>query len=251
MGGRRIAAIALSGVIVAGGTGAAIAAAGKDDAGKAEQAVLDDTAKRLDVTPQKLRDALAAAQDAQLDEAVKAGRLTQAQADRMKAARKQSGRVLGPLGGPGPHGKRSGPGGRDHGPGGPGRGMRHGLLDDIADALGTTPAKLFASLRAGTSIGDIAKANGTSLGAVRTAVKRSVTTRLDKAVKDGDLTRKQADAMLGHVDERLKAIESGKALRLRRHGARRRMPAPGEIRPGGLAPGEAAPQLAPRGGTYS
>ncbi len=251
MGGRRIAAIALSGAIVAGGTGAAIAAVGKDESRKAEQAVLDDAAKRLDVAPEKLRGALAAAQDAQLDQAVKDGKLTQAQADRITAARKQSGRVLGPLGGPGLHGKRFGPGGRG-GPGGPGLGVRHGLLDDIAAALGTTPAKLFASLRSGTSIAAIAKANGASLADVRTAVKGSVKTRLAKAVKDGDLTQKQADAMLEHVDEKLKAIASGKALQLRRHGGRQRgMPAPGAVRPGGLAPGEAAPQLVPPGGTYS
>lgn len=256
MGGRRIAAIALSGALVAGGTGAAIAAVGgRDERKKAEQAVLDDAAKRLDVTPEKLRDALAAAQDAQLDQAVRDGKLTRAQADRIKAARKASGRVLGPLGGPGLHHKRFGPGGPGHGPGpgGPAFGTRHGLLDDIADALGTTPAKLFASLRSGKSFADIANANGTSLAEVRTAVKGSVRARLDKAVKAGDLTQKQADAMLEHADEKLKAIASGKALRLRRHGARRRgMPDPGEVRPGGLLPDEAAPQLVPPGdGTSS
>lgn len=247
MGGRRIAAIALSGAIVAGGTGAALAAAGKDEPRKAEQAVLDDAAKRLGVAPDKLRDALAAAHDAQLDQAVKDGKLTRAQADRIKAARKDTGHVLGPPGGPGLHHRRFGPG-PGHGAGGPRLGMRHGLLDDIAEALGTTPAKLVASLRSGTSFADIAKASGRSPADVRSAVSRSVKTRLDKAVKDGDLTQKQADAMLEHVDERLRAIESGKALRLRRHGGRHRgMPDPGEVRPGGLMPGEAAPQLAPPG----
>ncbi len=250
MSGRRIAAIALSGALVAGGTSVAIAAVSKDNQKKAEQAVLDDAAKRLDVTPDKLRDALAAAQDAQLDQAVKNGRLTQAQADRIKAARKDSGRVLGSPGGPGLHHRRFAPGGP--GPGGPAVGMRHGLLDDIADALGTTPAKLFASLRSGKSFADIAKANGTSPADVRTAVKGSVKTRLDKAVKDGDLTQKQADAMLARVDEKLKAFESGKALRLRRHGGHRRgVPDPGEIRPGALLPGDEAPQLAPPGETHS
>jgi polyhydroxyalkanoate synthesis regulator phasin len=243
MSRRRIAAIALSGALVAGGTGAAIAAVGKNDEKRAEQAVLDDAAKRLDVTPEKLRSALNAAQDAQIDEAVKAGKLTQKQADEIKAARKRSGRVLGPFGGAGLQHKHVGPGG-------PGFGMRHGMLDDIAAALGTTPAKLFASLRSGKSIEDVAKANGKSLADVRSAVKAAVKTRLDKAVKDGDLTQKQADAMVEATDAKLAAIESGKALRLRRHhrgGADPRR----QMRPGGLLPGEAAPQLVPRDGTYS
>ena len=251
MGGRRIAVIALSGALVAGGTGAAIAAVTKDDGKKAEQAVLDDAAKRLDVTPEKLRDALAAAQDAQIDQAVKDGKLTQKQADAIKAARKQSGRVLGPLGGPRLHGefdKRFGPG-----PGGPGiHGFGHGLLDDVADALGTTPEKLFAQLRAGKSLADVAKANGKSLADVRSALKAAMKTRLDKAVADGDITQKQADAMLAHVDEKLKAIGSGRGLRLRRHVRPGDMPAPpGALRPGGLVPGEDAPELAAPGGTYS
>lgn len=245
MGGRRMAALALSGAIVAGGATAAIAAVGKQDAKQSEQAVLDDAAKRLNVTPEKLRDALAAARDAQLDEAVKAGRLTQKQADAMKAARKQAGSVLG---GPGPHfGKRFGPGG----PGGPGFGIGHDLLDDIAKALKTTPGKLLEELRDGKSLADVAKANGVSLADVRTAAKAAIKTRLDKAVKDGDLTRAQADDMLAGVDDKLEAIESGKALRLRRHGGRHFKPPGGEIRPGGLLPDDEAPHLVPPGGTFS
>ena len=103
MSPRRIAALALSGALLAGGTGAAIAAVGKDEHKKSEQAILDDAAKRLDVTPEKLRDALSAAQEAQLDEAVKAGKLTQKQADEIKEQSKKAGGVLGArrfLGGP-------------------------------------------------------------------------------------------------------------------------------------------------------
>jgi uncharacterized protein (DUF433 family) len=248
MGARRIAAIALSGAIVAGGTGAAIAAVGDNDGKQAEQAVLDDAAKRLNVTPEKLRDALAAAQDAQIDEAVQAGRLTERQADAIKTAREKSGRVLGPLAGPGLHGRRFGPGGPN---GRPVLGMRHGLLDDIAEALGTTPAGLFAALRSGKSIADVAKTNGKSLADVRAAAEAAVKTRLDKAVKAGDLTQKRADAMLERVEQKLKAIESGKALRLRRDGGLHGKPRAGAMRPGGLLPGEQGPQLAPPDGTYS
>ena len=67
---------------VGGGAGAAIAATnGNDDHKKTEQSILDDAAKRLNVTPEALRNALGAAEDAQLDQAVKDGKLTQAQRD--------------------------------------------------------------------------------------------------------------------------------------------------------------------------
>ena len=244
MGARRIAAIALTGTLVAGGTGAAIAAVTKDRGEKAEQAVLDDAAKRLDITPERLRDALAAAQDAQIDRAVEDGHLTQKQADAIKAARKRSGRVLGPRGGPGPHGGR----GKILRRGG-GAALRRGLLADVAKALGTTPAKLVESLRSGTSLAALAKSNGKSLAEVRGAVKDAIKTRLDEAVEDEQLTRKQADAMLERVDEKLKALESGRPLRMGRHG-RRHMP-PAQIRPGALAPGRGAPELAPPGATHS
>jgi uncharacterized protein (DUF433 family) len=243
MGARRIAAIALSGALVAGGAGAAVAAVTKNDEKKTEQSIIDDAASRLNVTPEKLREALAAAEDAQIDQAVKDGKLTQKQADAMKAAHAKSGRVLGPLGPGGPHLRKGfGPGG----PGGPG--MRHSLLDDVAGALGTTPAKLFAQLRAGKTIADVAKAGGKTLDDVRSAVKAAEKTRLDKAVAAGDLTQKQADAILARIDDKLKAVISDKPLRLRERGDRRdhgpRPPA-GAVRPGGMLPGDEAPELAP------
>src|SRR4051794_2937126 len=91
---RRVA-IAAAGLAVAAGGGVAIAATTGSSPKEREQAVLDDAAGRLGTTPDKLRDALNAAEDAQLDAAVKAGELTQEQADAIKARRAQSGLVLG------------------------------------------------------------------------------------------------------------------------------------------------------------
>ena len=241
MRARRITVIALSGALVAGGAGAAIAAVTKDDARKTEQAILDDAAKRLDVTPVKLRDALAAAQDAQLDRAVKAGELTQKQADAIKQARKQSGHVLG---GPGPHG--IGPGMRGGmklhpGPGFPGPhafGVRGGLFADVAKALGTTQDDLMEQLRDGKSIADVAKANGKSLADVHAAVTATMKTRLDKAVKDGDLTQKQADRILDRISEKVTAIGTAKGLRMRRHHRFHGPPPAHAPRPGSFMPGE-------------
>jgi hypothetical protein len=259
MGGRRIAALALSGALVAGGTGAAIAAVSKDERKAAEDAVLEDAAKRLNVTPDKLRDALAAAQNAQLDQAVKDGKLTQKQADVIKERRKQSGVVLGGPGAlklrgggrlevhPGGPGAVPVPGfGHGHGPHGPG--LRMEILDGLADALGTTQSKLREGLRDGKSIADLAKANGKSLDDVRKALKATAKARLDKAVKDENLTQKQADRLLDRVGKKIDALTSGKAL-LRRGprffgGEKPPLPDMPKPRPG-LLPGEGPPELAP------
>jgi uncharacterized protein (DUF433 family) len=240
MSARRIAAIALAGGLLAGGTGAAIAAVNKNDGKQAEQAVLDNAAKRLNVTPEKLREALSAAQDAQLDQAVKDGMLTQKQADAMKAWRKQSGRVLGEHFG-GPRGSR-----------GPGFGLhRGGIVLDLAKALGITRQQLHDQLRAGKSVADIAKAQGKSLDDVRAAVKADAKQRADKAVKDGDLTQAQADELLSHLDDALAHLGDVPGPTFR-HGHREGAP---DMRPGGFAPGAPgapdAPDLAPSGGVVS
>ena len=155
----------------------------------------------MNVTPEKLRDALAAAEDAQIDQAVKDGKLTQEQADAIKEHGQQSGRVLG-LGGalgvpapgrvarPGGPGPRLAPPGRAFG----GRPFGGGISLDLK-ALGVTREQLGEQLRAGKSIAGIAKAQGKSLSDVRTALKAAAKARLDQAVKDGKLPRERADKL--------------------------------------------------------
>lgn len=190
----RIVTLTAALAVAAAGTGVAVATSRSDDAKEREQAVLSDAAKRLDVTPSELRDALAKAQDAQLDADVKAGRLTQAQADAIKQRRQQEGTVLG---GPGHHGPR----GFGH-RGGPGRGPGD-LMKAAADAIGITQAKLFEQLRSGKTLAAIAEANGKSFADVKAAIKAAVKTQLDEQVKDGNLTQAQADEMLAHLTEHL------------------------------------------------
>ncbi|MEA2156898.1 MAG: hypothetical protein QOE11_3038 [Solirubrobacteraceae bacterium] len=251
MSPRRITTLAITGALLAGGAGAAIAAVTKDDGAKAEQAVLDNAAKRLNVTPQALHDALAAAQDAQLDQAVTDGKLTQKQADAIKAARKQSGHVLG--GGPfGPG--FGGPGRHGFGPGGPGFGHRGAIkgavFPDLAKALGLTREQLHTQLAAGKSIADVAKAQGKSLDDVRAALKADAKTQADKAVANGDLTQAQADELLSHLDEALTHLGDARPL-FGRHGHRGEGPAP-DLRPGSfVAPPGGAPAPDPADDVFS
>jgi hypothetical protein len=185
----------------AAGAGGAIAATSGDDGKKAEQSILDNAAKRLNVSPDDLRSALSAAEDAQLDQAVKDGKLTQAQADAIKAHRKQDGRVLGGVGG----GRFPG-----FGPGGPGfgRGLgfkfgKGGALDAAASALGLKLSDLTAQLRAGKSIADVAKDQGKSLDDVKKAITDGVTKELDQAVTDKKITAAQRTEILKELDEHL------------------------------------------------
>jgi hypothetical protein len=186
----------------AAGAGGAIAATSGDDGKKAEQSILDDAAQRLNVSPDDLRSALSAAEDAQLDQAVKDGKLTQQQADAIKAARKADGRVLGGPGLGGPHG----PGGPGLGFGGRGLGFKFGpggALDSAASALGLKLSDLTAKLRAGKSIADVAKDQGKSLDDVKKAITDGVTKELDQAVKDKKITDAQRTEILKELDEHL------------------------------------------------
>ena len=247
MDARRTAAIALSGALAVGGAGAAIAAVTGDERDRTEQAVLDDAAERLDVTPQRLREALAAAQDAQLDRAVRDGDLTREQAQAIKQARRRSGRVLG-----GPH--VHGPGRGLHGIGPRvALGLRHGLFRELAEALGTTPAQLVEKLRSGDSLAQIARAHGRSVAEVRRAVGAAVQRRLDRAVRDGDLTQRQADRIRQRLDRRLERLDADRPVlpRLHRHHRHGAPPPPGAVRPGSLLPGEDAPPVQPPRGMFS
>jgi hypothetical protein len=220
---------------IAGGAVGAVAATRSDDAKKAEDSILAYAAKRLNVSPDALRDALAAAEDAQLDEAVKDGLLTQKQADEIKAHRKREGSVLG---GP-PIGRGGFPG--------PGRHMfRHFLgpheeiLGTVAKALGMSRNDLFKQMRSGKSLAKIAKARGKSLSGVEKAVKAEIAKQLDRDVKAGRLTDKQRDDMLKHFKLRLGHLgEFG----LRHFGPRpRRMHGFRHVPPPFPPPGDPAPR---------
>jgi hypothetical protein len=191
----RIAALTTAGVLAAAGTGVAVATTTSDDPKERENAILADAAEQLKVEPSELRDALSDAENAQLDADVKAGRLTQEQADAIKERREELGTVLGPGG----FIPRGGPGMGLHlrfGGGGPLE-----LFDTAAKALGISRDQLVERLQDGDSLEEIAKAEGKSVDEVREAIESEAAKRLDKAVEDGDLTREQADRLREHLGD--------------------------------------------------
>src|SRR5689334_4857742 len=98
MDSKRKVVAGLSAVAVLACAGGVYAAT-NDDGKNERKAFADDVAKRLDVSPDKLNDAVQGAFEDRLDAAVKAGKLTQKEADAIKAKVKEGGGV--PIGPPG------------------------------------------------------------------------------------------------------------------------------------------------------
>src|SRR5438477_11730310 len=80
----KLAAAIAAGLAIAGG-GAAIAAQKLSSSNDESQAVINDAANRLNVTPSALTNALKKAFEDRVDAAVAAGRITKAEGDELKA----------------------------------------------------------------------------------------------------------------------------------------------------------------------
>jgi hypothetical protein len=209
---KRKLAIGAAGLAVLAGTGGAYAAtqsgpttAKAPDLAAEQQAFLDDLAKRLNVTPDKLNAAIKGAASDRIDAAVAAGKLTKEQGDAVKKRLENANGL--PLGGLG-FGLRGGP--HPGGPGGPGVGGRPGFgfgpgmsLSAAAKFLGLSDSDLRAQLRDGKSLADIAKAKGKTTADLKAAMKTAITTELDQRVKDNKLTADQEKQILSDIDARL------------------------------------------------
>ena len=243
--------IAVGGVVLValGAAGGAYAVTNGPDNGR--DAYLNDVASRLHVTRAQLDAALKGAASDRLDAAVKAGKLTQAEADAIKKRIAQGGAPLvgGPFGGPGP-----GPGGR------PGFGVGPGLFrggvvgagfQAAAKFLGLTSAQLKQQLESGKSLAQIAGDKSKSVSGLEQAIKDSVKSRLDSLVSSKKITQAQEDKLLSklnaNLDDLVKATPpKGKLVRpgrkgapFLRHGDFRRPagPRPGSAPGGGQGPG--------------
>jgi hypothetical protein len=186
-----------------GVTGGAAYAAVHSTEDSAKQAVLADAAKRLGVTPSALQNALQQAQIDQINKLVAQGKLTKQQGQAIIAHIK-SGQAGPPVFGFGfgfhghafhAHGFRVGVPPVFGGPFGPG-----GMFQAAATYLGLTQQALFAELRSGKTLAQVATAtNGKSVSGLEDAMVASVQTKLDAGVKAGKLTSKQEQDILAHV----------------------------------------------------
>jgi hypothetical protein len=152
--------------------------------------------------------ALVAHEKQEIADAVKAGRLTQAQADQTAPTLTQ--RFTDLVNGVRPAG------GRGFGPG-PGHGPRGGHGDDLdaaATYLGTTSSDLVTQLQAGKTLAQIA---GSKTSGLVTALVAHEKTELAAAVTAGRLTQAQADQIVPTLTQHFSDLVNGT---FREHGGR-------------------------------
>jgi hypothetical protein len=191
--------VATLAVALAVGAGGAIAAS-KGSANRSD-GFLARVADHLGISTQKLQDATKAAAIDQVDADLKAGRITKAQADAMKARIEQGGVPLF-FGGPHRFGDFGHHGGIPFG--------LHRHLSAAADYLGLTAPQLLQKVGNGQSLADVAKAQDKSVGGLKTVIRSEAKKGLDRAVEDGVLTKAQAKEALSELESHLDDIVNGK-----------------------------------------
>jgi hypothetical protein len=193
---KRITIIVASLAVAAGG-GAAIATA-QDSHSSRLDSYLDSVAGHLGISTDELKDAMKAAAIDQVDAALEEGRLTEEEADALKE-RIESGDVppfFGPFLAPR----------FEHFPDRPffpGPGFFEAKLSTAAEYLGLTEDELEDRLDDGTTLAEIAEAEGKSVDGLKQALVDAARERIEQAVDDGDLTREEADRLLEGLEERI------------------------------------------------
>src|SRR5262245_20103509 len=190
----------LAAVAVGGGIAANKALTPKQE----QQAVIDDAAKQLGVTPTELSSALKQALKNRVDAAVQNGLLTKEQADRIKKAIDEGN---APLFGLGPrrfndhdHFKFRGHG---HGP-------FEQALDATTDYLGITRSELMTELGNGKTLAQVAKAHGKTADGLVDVLMKQAEQKLDQAVKNGHITEADKKEMLTGLEKRITDLVNGR-----------------------------------------
>ena len=94
----------------------------------------------------------------------------------------------------------------DWGPGGHGRGHFGAGLDAAAKAIGIDSEELRSAIQDGSTIAEVADANGVDVQTVIDALVKEAETHLDEAVANGRLTEDQAAAIKANLPDRIDAL---------------------------------------------
>jgi hypothetical protein len=218
-------AVGMVAVLAIAGAGGAVAATKLGTPEEERKAVVNDVAGQLGVTPERLTAAVKTALKNQVDRAVAAGHLTEAQGNELKERIDQNDLPL--LLGPAPGFRGPGFGFRHHGPGP----FHHGL-ETAAKYLGMTEAALRAQLEDGKTLAQVARSKGKSVSGLVNAIVAEKQARIQEDVKDGRLTQAQADDFVAGLKERVTDLINGRFPRLHEHRFRPGGPrGPPETRP--------------------
>jgi hypothetical protein len=142
-------------------------------------------ASNLGKKPDQVKKAISDSLDQTLADAVKAGDLTQQQADAIKAKRNGKQVCAGALAGIGRSGHE-------------GAKARAGLAE-IAKALGISPEELKQDLAAGKTVKDVAASKGMDEATFRNNLVNAVKSDLDPKVASGKITQQQEDKILARL----------------------------------------------------
>ena len=188
--GLTIATLVVAGALLAGG-GTAVAGDG-DGKGQRCERRLERVAESRGITVAALAAQIRERLLARIDEAVKAGRITEAQAAELRTKVNEGNlcRVV-------KAGQR-----RAHAQ----RAAVRTMLRAAVGFLGISNEALRAELRSGKSLEAVAEAKGKSVTGLREAMLVPIAERLDRAVKDGKITDSRRDALLerlGKLADRL------------------------------------------------
>jgi uncharacterized protein YidB (DUF937 family) len=157
---------------------------------------LAQVAQAHGVDPAKVVSVVAAFKTKQIDAALAAGKITQAQADAMKArVQDQATRFVNEIK--------------------PRGGMHGGRIGDaadqkvVADAIGISTSQLLTEVQSGKTIAQVAQAHGVDPAKVISALVAEETKEVDDALAAGKITQAQADAMKARLQQRVQNQVNG------------------------------------------
>lgn len=222
-----IAATAVAGMVLVGGTAAATAAPAPEQGHRAERGAMDrmghrralprhalgvaaetigvsredlraqlrdgktvaEVAQANDVEPQAVVDAIVAAANERIDKGVAEGKITAERAAEVKARVPELAEKLVEHEFDGSH--------RRHGH------ARRALMKTAADTIGIPVRDLVSEVRDGKTIAQVAEANDVEPSAVIDALVAKVSERLDRAVENGHIDEEKAAELEAQARERL------------------------------------------------
>lgn len=190
-------AVGVVALVAVGGAGAAVAATKLGTPQEQSRAVVNDAANQLGVTPERLTTALKTALKNRVDAAVKAGDMTKAEGDALKARIDENALPL------------LGPGGSRHG--GPGHFKREAKgLDAAAKYLGLSEAALRTQLEGGKTLAQVAKDRDKSVDGLVDALVAEKKADIQQHVTEGRLTQAEADEFVSGLEARITDMVNGR-----------------------------------------